>query len=150
MFPKSQSVQHAVLDKLGNELTNPHDISFAYRNEMFHQLRKRLIRANLKDYERAINQLCRHRLHKTRSIHSPIFFFGGGGEVQDAISELKEGRCIDQTGFVREIFIRAGTGLVQSFVTMMNMIKKKSHVPSTDGPKSTSVHCINRRDHGKN
>ena len=31
---------------------------------------------------------------------------------------------------MREIFTRAGTGLVQSFVTMLNMIKKKWQVPS--------------------
>ena len=78
--------------------------------------RKGLIRANLKDYESAINQLCRHRLHKARSAHSPDFSLS---EVRDAIPELKEGRRIDPTGFVREIFTRAGTGLVQSIVTML-------------------------------
>ena len=51
LFPKSQSVPHAVLDKLENELTDPQNIILAYRNEMFHWLQKRLIRANLKDYE---------------------------------------------------------------------------------------------------
>ena len=40
-------------------------------------------------------------------------------EVRDAISELKEGKCIDPAGFVRDIFTRAGTGLVQSIVTML-------------------------------
>ena len=32
---------------------------------------------------------------------------------------------------MKEIFTRAGTGLVQSIVTMLNMIKKKWQVPST-------------------
>ena len=127
MFPKSHSVPRAVLDKVGNELTDPQNIILAYRNEMFHQLQKRLIRANLKDYESAMNQLCRRRLHKARTTHSPDFSLS---EVRNAISELKEGRCIDPTGFVREIFTRAGTGLVQSIVTMLNMIKKKWQVPS--------------------
>ena len=127
MFPKSHSVPHAVLDNVGNELTDPQNIILAYRNEMFHRLQKRLIRANLKDYESAMNQLCRHRLHKARTNHSPDFSLS---EVRNAISELKEGRCIDPTGFVREIFTRAGTGLVQSIVTMLNMIKKKWQVPS--------------------
>ena len=127
LFPKSHSVPHAVYDKVGNELTDPQNIILAYRNEMFHRLQKRLIRANLKDYESAMNQLCRHRLHKARTTHSPDFSLS---EVRNAISELKEGRCIDPTGFVREIFTRAGTGLVQSIVTMLNMIKKKWQVPS--------------------
>ena len=47
LFPKSQSVPHAVLDKLGNELTDPQNIIFAYRNEMFHLSQKRLIKADL-------------------------------------------------------------------------------------------------------
>ena len=79
------------------------------------------------DYESAMNQLCRHRLHKARTTHSPDFSLS---EVQNAISELKEGRCVDPTGFVREIFTRAGTGLVQSIVMMLNTIKKKWQVPS--------------------
>ena len=70
-------------------------------------------------------------------------------EVRNAISELKGGRCIDPTGFVREIFTRAGTGLVQSIVTMLNMIKKSSKF-HLDGLKCISVHCINRKDHRKN
>ena len=127
LFPKSHSVPHAILDKVGNELTDPQNIILAYRNEMFHRLQKRLFRANLKDYESAMNQLCRHRLHKATTTHSPDFSLS---EVRNAISELKEGRCIDPTGFVREIFTRAGTGLVQSIVTMLNMIKKKWQVPS--------------------
>ena len=117
---------HAVLDKVGNELTDPQNIILAYGNEMFHQLQKRLIRANLKDYESAMNQLCRHRLHKARTTHSPDFSLSG---VRNAISELKEGRCIDPTRFVRKIFPRAGTGLVQPIVMMLNMIKKKWNVP---------------------
>ena len=72
LFPKSQSVPHAVLDKLGNDVTDPQKIILAYCNEMFHRLQKRFIRANLKDYESAMNQLCRHRLHKARTTHSPL------------------------------------------------------------------------------
>ena len=86
LFPKSHSVPHAVLDKVGNELTDPQNIILAYRNEMFHRLQKRLIRANLKDYESAMNQLCRHRLHKAKTTQSPDFSLS---EVRNAISELK-------------------------------------------------------------
>ena len=71
--------------------------------------------------------LCRHRLHKARTTHSPDFSWS---EVRNGISELKEGRCTDPTGFVREIFTRAGTGLVQSIVTMLNVTKKTRQVPS--------------------
>ena len=95
MFPKSQPVPHAVLDKLGNELTDPQNIILPYRNEMFHQLQKRMSRANLKDYECAMNQLCRHKLHKARSTHSPDFSLS---EVRDAISELEEGGVLIQLG----------------------------------------------------
>ena len=57
LFPKSQSVPHAVLDKLGNELTDAQNIILEYRNvyEMCYRLQKRLIRENLKDYESAMN-----------------------------------------------------------------------------------------------
>ena len=89
------SKPHAVLDKLENELTDPQNIILAYRNEMLHRLQKRLIKVDLKDYESAMNQLCRHRFRKARSNHSSDISLS---EVQDAISELKEGRCIDPTG----------------------------------------------------
>ena len=56
LLPKSQSVPHAVLNKLGNELTDPQHIILAYHNELFHWLQKRLIKADLKDYESAMNQ----------------------------------------------------------------------------------------------
>ena len=97
MFPKSQCVPHAVLDELGNELTDPQNIILIYRNEMFRRLQRRLILQSkiFKDYESAINQLCKHRLSKATS--NPDFSLS---EVQDAISELKERRCIDSTGFV--------------------------------------------------
>ena len=114
-----------VLDEYGNELTDPHIIILAYRS-LSHRLQ---IRTDLKGYESTMNQLCRHRLHKARTNHSPDFSLS---DVRNAISELKEGTCIDPNGFVREIFTRAGTGLVQSIVTMLNtcMIKKKWQVLS--------------------
>ena len=60
----------------------------------FIDYKKKLIKADLEDYESAINQLCGHRLRKARSIHSPDLSLS---EVQDTISELKEGRCIEPT-----------------------------------------------------
>ena len=93
----SQSVPHTVLHELGKELTDPQNIILAYRirNEMLHRLQKRLIKANLKDYESAMNQVCRHRLRKARLNHSPDFSLS---EVQDAIYELKKGGVLIQLG----------------------------------------------------
>ena len=96
LFPKSQPVPHAVLDKLGNELTVPQNIILAYNNEMFYRLQKRLIRANLKDYESAMNQLCRHRLHKARSTHSRVQLSSTNGcqvMSQNSLQILPVVRC---------------------------------------------------------
>ena len=38
-------------------LTDPQNIILAYRNEMFRRLQKRLIKADIKDYVSAMNQL---------------------------------------------------------------------------------------------
>ena len=109
MFPKSKSVPHCVLDKLGNELTDR-----AYRNEMFHRLQKRLVRANLKDYESAMSQLCRQKLHKTRTTHSPGLSLS----------------VLIQMGLWEKYLQEQVLELRKSIVTMLNMIKKNWQVPS--------------------
>ena len=68
---------------------------------MIHRLRKRLIRADLKEFEGVVNNLCRQRLQKAKLKISTKFTLK---EVQCAIQEIKSGKCVDSMGFVRELF----------------------------------------------
>ena len=38
--------------------------------------------------------------------------------------------CIDPMGFVRELFAKAGMGLIRSIVMMLNAVKKRWHIPT--------------------
>ena len=87
---------------------------------MIHRLRKRLIKSDLKEFEGVVNDLCRQRLQKAKLKISAEFTLK---EVQCAIEELKIGKCIDPMGFVRELFAKAGIGLIKSIVTMLNAVK---------------------------
>ena len=127
LFPKSVQIPHSILDRSGNVLTDSQNIILEYRNEMIHRLRKRLIRSDLKEFEGVVNDLCRQRLQKAKLKISAEFTLK---EVQCAIEELKIGKCIDPMGFVRELFTKAGIGLVKSIVTMLNAVKKKWHIPA--------------------
>ena len=94
---------------------------------MIHRLRKRLIRSDLKEFERVVNDLCRQRLQKAKLKTSAEFTLK---EVQCAIEELKIGKCIDPICFVRELFTKEGIGLFKSIVTILNAVKKKWHIPA--------------------
>ena len=62
LLPKAQSVPHAVIDNLGNEITEPSNIKKLYRSEFEYRLRKRNMEAKLKENESAVNDLRRVRL----------------------------------------------------------------------------------------
>lgn len=127
LFPKSQTLPHSIIDHNGNEVTEPLLILQNYRKVMMHRLRKRNIKASLKDFECAMNDLCTHRLQKSKHTPSPEYTYL---EVKSAIDEFKQGKSYDPAGFIREIFIRAGSDLVYSIVEMLNSMKKVHQIPS--------------------
>ena len=108
-------------------MTDSQNIIIEYGNEIIHRLKKRSIRSDLKEFEGVVNDLCRQRLQKAKLKISEEFTLK---EVQCAIDELKIGKCIDAVGFVRELFTKAGIGLIKSIVTMLECSKKKWHIPT--------------------
>ena len=51
-------------------------------------------------------------------------------ELSKAISDLKNGKCVDPQGLIREIFKKGGNDLRQSILKMVNAIKNVKECPS--------------------
>ena len=124
--PKSIEIPHSVLDKSGNHIIDPNNIMTAYRHEFQHRLRKRNIKDELKQYEAIQNNLCKIRLIACQDNCSPDFTLT---EVRRAVSELKSGKCVDPMGYIREVFINSGDGLLLYLLDMINVIKKSKIIP---------------------
>ena len=102
LFPRL-NVPHAVIGNSGNEVTYPFNIKTLYQSEFECRLRRRNIKAKLKEHESAVNELCDTRLENARCNTSSNYQVE---EVQTAIKELKLGKSVDPTGLIREVFIR--------------------------------------------
>ena len=126
LFPRL-NVPHAVIDNSGNEVTDPFNIKALYQSEFECRLRRRNIKAKLKEHESAVNELYNTRLENARCNTSSNYQVE---EVQTAIKELKLGKSVDPTGLIREAFIRGGSGLVHYIAAMFNVFEKNFDVPS--------------------
>ena len=73
LSPKAQSVPHAVIDNLGNEITEPSNIKKLCQSEFEYRLRKRNMKAKLKEHESAVNELCCVRLEIARCNTTPDY-----------------------------------------------------------------------------
>ena len=124
--PKSIEIPHSVLDKSGNHSTDPNNIMTAYRYEFQHRLRKRDIKDELKQYEAIQNNLCKIRLIACQDNCSPDFTFT---EVRQAVRELKSGKCVDSMGYIREVFINSGEGLL---LYLLDMKEAQNHTPGME------------------
>ena len=120
LAPKSISIPHSIIDGFGNEITDQANIRNEYKTEFTHRLRTRVIDDQLKVHEIMQNQLCKLRLVKRRTRAGPDFTVE---DADQAIRELKNGKSVDPTGLVRELFKKGGKGLSQSIQMMMNTIK---------------------------
>ena len=100
LFPRL-NVPHAVIDNSGNEVTDPFNIKTLYQSEFECHLRRRNIKAKLKEHESAVNELCNTRLENARCNTSSNYQVE---EVQTAFKQLKLGKSVDPTGLIREVF----------------------------------------------
>ena len=126
LLPKAQSVPRAVIDNLGNEITEPSNIKKLYWSEFAYRLRKRNMKAKLKEHESAVKDLRRVRLEIAQSNTTPDYQVE---EVQNVMTELKLGKSVDPAGLIREVFIRGGSGLINPIIAMFNAFKKISDTP---------------------
>ena len=126
LAPKNISVPHSIIDSFGNEITDQANIRNEHKNEFTHRLCTRVMDDQLKVHENMQNQLCKLRLLKSRTRASPDFTVE---EVDQAIRELKNGKSVDPTGLVRELFKKSGKGLRHSIQMMMNTIKTTHVLP---------------------
>ena len=124
--PKSIEILHSALDKSGNHITDPNNIMTAYRNEFKHRLRKRDIKDELKQYETIQNNFCKAGFIACQDNCSTDFTLT---EVRKAVSELNSGKCVDPLGYIREVFITSGEGLLLYLLDMINVIKKSKSYP---------------------
>ena len=126
LFPRF-NVPQTVIDNSGNEVTDPFNIKTLYQSEFKCCLRRRNIKAKLKEHKSTVNELCNTRLENARC---DTFSNYQVEEVQTAITELKLGKSVDPTGLIREVFIQCASGLVHSITAMFNVFKKNLDVPS--------------------
>ena len=127
LVPKSSTVPYAVIDKYGNEVTDAYNIQSAFLGEFKHRLGKREISEGLQDYKNIRNLVCHLSLKTCLRKMSPDFTMQ---ELSKAISELKNGRCVDPHGLIREIFKKGGNDFRQSILKMVNAIKNAKECPS--------------------
>ena len=71
--------------------------------------------------------LCHVRLEIARCNTTPDYQVE---EVQNAVKELKLGKSVDPAGLIREVFIRGGSGFINSIITaVFNAFKKNFDAP---------------------
>ena len=127
LVPKSSTVPYAVINKYGNEVTDAYNIQCAFLGEFKHRLGKREISEDLQDYENIRNLVCHLRLKTCLGKVSPHFTMQ---ELSKAFSELKNGKCVDPHGLIREILKKGGNDFRQSILEMVNAIKNAKECPS--------------------
>ena len=77
--------------------------SFTSHAEFEYYLRKKNLKAKLKEHESAVNYLCHVRLEIARYNTIPDYQVE---EVQNALKELKLRKSVSPTGLIREVCIR--------------------------------------------
>ena len=125
-IPKAHNVPHALQDQSGFEITDPINIKSEYKAEFEHRLRKREPKEYLEGYMNSQNKVCSLRLEVSKGKLDGEFTLE---EVERAISELKQGKCSDPTGLIREVFTRSGNCMILSILRMMNLIKQHQVLP---------------------
>ena len=91
--------------------------------EFKHCLGKREISEDLQDYENIRNLVCQLRLKTCLGKVSPDFTMQ---ELSKPISELKNGKCVDPHGLIREIFKKGGNSFRQSILNAIKNANKCS------------------------
>ena len=132
-------------DNLVNEITELSNIKKLYQSEFEYHLRKRNMKAKLKEHESAVNDSCLVRLEIARCNTTPDYQME---EVQNALKEIKLGKSVDPAGLIGEVFIRGESGLVNSITAMFNAFKK-TLILLGSGMRCLSQHCSKRKVLGR-
>ena len=126
LAPKNTSIPHSLVDRLGNEITDPDNIRDQFQMEFQHRLRQRKPKDHVKCHVDMQNELCKMRLRSCNEIESPDFTLI---ELDTVIRSFKNGKSRDNIGLIREIFKKGGESLRLSILCMMNTIKKNKAFP---------------------
>ena len=127
IFPKSCEAPYAVLDDIGNLVTEYDNILDVMKEEFQFRLRNREIVPELSDLKDLKEYLCKLRLEITKRANYSNWTMK---QLKAAIAKLKTNKCRDPHGHVNEIYRNMGEDGLLSLLDMLNTIKKTLLIPS--------------------
>ena len=110
-------------------ITNPSELKELYLQTFKYRLRHRPPQPGFEDYLKDQNELFKLRLELAKDIKSPPWEMK---DLEDAIKDLKTGKCRDPEGLIREIFKEEvlGENLKKSLLILFNRIKETQKFPT--------------------
>ena len=129
-FPKTKSSLPAGKKNIKQQLiTNPAELKELYLQTFQYRLRHRPPQPGFEKYLDSQNELFKRRLGLAKENKSPPWVMK---DLEDAIKELKTGKCRDPEGLVREVFKEDALGedLKQSLLILFNKIKENQEFPA--------------------
>ena len=129
-FPKTKPSLPAGKKNIKQQLiTNPAELKELYLQTFRYRLRHRPPQPGFENYLESQNELFKLRLGLAKENKSPPWVMK---DLEDAIKELKTGKCRDPEGLIREVFKEDALGedLKQSLLILFNKIKDNQKFPT--------------------
>ena len=123
-FPKIKPSLPIGKKNIKNQLiTNPAELKELYLQTFKHRLRHRPSQPDFEEYLEIQNELFKLRLELAKGNKSPPWVMK---DLEDALKDLKRGKCRDPEGLIREIFREEvlGENLKKSLLVLFNRIKE--------------------------
>ena len=113
----------------GQLITNPEEQKELYLDTFQYRLRQRPAQPGYESYLELQEELFNLRLELARMNETPLWTMN---DLNDALHSLKNGKCRDPEGLIREIFKQEviGDDLKDSLLTMYNKVKVTGTLPS--------------------
>ncbi len=116
---------YSIIKEEGVEVQGDKAIIEAYRDEFIHRLRTRDPHEGWTEYVNETNRIIRNWL-KGDAKSSPQFTIE---ELIKVIKKLKRGKSPGIDGYPPELFIFAGTGVLNSLLKLLNYVKDRREIP---------------------
>ena len=129
-FPKIKPSLPAGKKNIKQQLiTNPAELKELYLQTFKHRLRHRPPQPGFENYLEIQNDLFKLRLELAKQNKSPPWVMQ---DLEDAIKDLKTGKCRDPEGMIREVFKEEALGedLKKSLLILFNKIKEEQKFPA--------------------
>ena len=128
LFPRSRDPPTAMLDTMGNLVTNPKVIEEMAIKTFTDRLKNKPIKEGLENVKKDKEELCRKRLEKAKNSKTEPWKIE---DLEAVLKFLKKNKSKDPFGYVNEIFDVevAGDDLKLAMLILMNRIKTEQVYP---------------------